>query len=431
MALKTVLFNIFLLLTGLFALFGIVLMKAQGISEFTYYSPLYIYTVALSIFQLSRLSGAIMFSQSKKYLKKRALELTPGKYEPKVSFVIPCKDEEDAIGNTVEKCFSAKYPSSKIEVIVINDGSTDGTIKVLRKMKQKYGKRLVVINWKKNRGKREGMGAGFKVATGEIVVQLDSDSYIEPSTFRNLIEPFRDPQIGGVCAHADPQNADTNWLTRAQAAYYFTAFRIQKAAESTFMTVFCLSGCSSAYRKSIIDPILDDWLKEQFLGLPLNWGDDRSLTNRVLREGYKTIYTDDVQAYTICPDKFKKFIKQQIRWKKGWFVNSVIASRFILKKDPFVALTYFFPLIAITILTPFMALRALIYYPIVTHRFPIFYVLGIFVVAILWTSYYRFLNRENKYWPYLFVWSGLNMIFLSYILVYALATIQNRKWGTR
>ena len=58
-------------------------------------------------------------------------------------------------------------------------------------------------------------------------------------------------------------------------------------------------------------------------------------------------------------------------------------------------------------------------------------VLGIFLVAVVMTCYYRFVARDNKYWPYVFVWSGVNLIFLSFILFYSLATIQNRKWGTR
>lgn len=209
------------------------------------------------------------------------------------------------------------------------------------------------------------------------------------------------------------------------------SFRILKAAESTFTTVFCCSGCSSAYRKSIILPILDQWLNEKFLGLPVTWGDDRALTNWVLRKNYKTIYTNEAKAYTICPDTFKKFIKQQIRWKKGWFVNSVFASKFILKIEPFVAITYFFPLIIITLITPFMAFRALIYNPIFRGISPWYYITGVFLIASLMTVYYRYVSKENKYWPYLFVWSGINMVFLSFILFYALATIQNRKWGTR
>ena len=78
-----------------------------------------------------------------------------------------------------------------------------------------------------------------------------------------------------------------------------------------------------------------------------------------------------------------------------------------------------------------MATRALIYNPIFKGIAPWYYIEGVFLVAFVMTCYYRYASRENKYWPYMFVWSGINMVFLSFILFYSLATIQNRKWGTR
>lgn len=421
--------QVILLILCVFLVFLILLVKSKTATEFFESPSVFFYSIFVTTFQLSRLIGAIMFNYS---LSKVTANTNKDSeiFEPSVSFVVPCKNEEASIGKTIDKCFSADYPKEKLEVIIINDGSTDGTINVLRAKEREYPA-LIVVDWKVNKGKRHGMVEGFKRAKGDIVVQLDSDSYIEPSTFRNLIEPFRNPEIGAICAHADPENADTNVLTKMQAAYYFMSFRILKAAESAFWTVFCCSGCSSAYRKSVVLPIMDTWLKETFLGLPITWGDDRALTNWVLKLGYHTIYTDRVRAFTIVPTTLKTFLKQQVRWKKGWFVNSIFASKFILKRNPFVALTYFFPLIIVTLATPFMAVRALIYNPLVKGISPLYYVMGVVLIASVMTVYYRYISYDNKYWPYLYAWSGINMIILSYILFYALATIQNRKWGTR
>lgn len=408
-------------------LLGIILLKGQGAGAFWAMPGLLLYTFFVTTFELSRILAAMLY----KPMLQSVVALAPTEpYEPTASFVIPCKNEEASIEHTIRMCFGAYYPGEKLEVIVVNDGSTDGTLPVLRRLQQEFP-RLTVVDWPVNRGKRQAMGEGFRLAIGEIVVQLDSDSYIDPITFPKLIEPFRNPRIGAVCAHADPQNAEENQLTRMQAAYYFVSFRILKAAESTFLAVFCCSGCSSAYRRSVVLPILDEWLQERFLGLPVTWGDDRALTNWVLRRDYKTIYTDEARAYTIVPNRLRKFLKQQVRWKKGWFVNSVFATRFILRKEPFVTLTYFFPLILVTLATPIMATKALIYNPLVRGISPFYYIFGVFLIACTVTIYYRWLSRGNRYWPYVFLWSALNMVILSFILFYALATIQNRKWGTR
>ena len=413
----------------MFSLALIIYVKSKTAELYISDPLIFGYATFVTMFQLSRVIAAFFHKKTNEEIVKNKSS-TKKAYEPDVSFVIPCKNEQESIAKTVDKCFAANYPKNKLEVIVINDGSTDNTGTILNKCRQIYGNHLIVVHWAQNRGKRHGMAEGFRLAKGEVIIQLDSDSYIVPETLPKMVQFFENPEIGAVCAHADPENADKNLLTKMQAAYYFVSFRILKAAESAFASVFCCSGCSSAYRRDIVMPILDEWLEEKFFGLPVTWGDDRALTNRVLKGGFRTVYTYEVRAYTIVPEKLKIFLKQQVRWKKGWFVNSIFASKFIYYRDPFVAFTYFYPLILVTLLTPFMALRALIINPI-RGVSPFYYIAGVILVAVIIVLYYRFLSRENKYWPYVFVWSGINMILLSFVLFYALATIQNRKWGTR
>ncbi len=424
----------FLLAIGLVLLLLLSLVKARTLFGSKEAIWLVSYTIFVTSFELSRVLGAALYRKSINNVMDHADLLISRRgehFEPKISFVIPCKNEGQEIANTITKCFEADYPADKFEVIVINDGSTDNTGQVIALQKKKYGDRLKVISWKKNRGKRQGMAAGFKLAKGEIIIQLDSDSYIEPSTFRNFIKPFAHEDIGAVCAHADPANADKNLLTKLQAGYYFMSFRILKSAESVLMSVFCCSGCSSAYRKSVVMPILDDWLNEKFLGSKVTWGDDRALTNWVIKRGFKTIYTDKAKAYTVVPERFNQFVKQQVRWKKSWIINAIFASKFIIKKRPFVAFIYFFPLIFVSLLTPIVAIRALIYDPIFTHQIAYYYLFGILLLTSIMVVFYRIVDKTNKYWPYLFGWAAINTIFLSYFMLYAAATIQNRKWGTR
>jgi hyaluronan synthase len=403
-------------------------IKSKTIADFISDPYVLGYTFFVTLFQMSRMASSLLYRTS----YRQAFPDTPhSKYFPTISFVIPCMNEEKAIFTTIENCFKAEYPPDRLEVIVINDGSTDNTLSEIMRAKHKYPS-LVVVDWEVNQGKRHGMAEGFRRAKGEIVIQLDSDSFIEPSTVREFVLPFQNPEIGAVSAHTDPLNPDENVLTKMQTAYYFMSFRILKAAESTFHTVFCCSGCASAYRKSIVLPVLDQWLGEKFLGLPVTWGDDRAITNHVIRLGYRTLYTDRVQAYTIVPNTFRQFFKQQVRWKKGWFVNSISASKFILKREPFVAITYFFPLIVVTLLTPFMAARAFLYTPIVNGvSATLYYVLGVLCITFLTMLLYRFFSPNNKYWPYLFLWATINMLVLSYLLFYALLTIQDRGWNTR
>lgn len=425
--------HIAILLCGALVLFLIILVKAKTTGDFSAEPYFFTYTIFVTTFELSRILSAMLYKSSFATLVAADASKSRNKgidYEPSVAFIIPCKNEERDIANTIRQSFMVDYPANKVEVIVVNDGSTDNTIEVLRAMKSAYPG-LRVFDWPKNQGKRWGMAAGFEVARSEIIIQLDSDSYMEPSTFRNLIEPFRNPNVGAVCANGVPTNADHNIITRMQTAYYFMSFNILKAAESTYDTVFCCSGCCSAYRKSAVMPVLYAWLEERFLGKPVTWGDDRALTSWLIKNGQKTVYNINAKAYTIVPSTWRQLFKQQLRWKKSWIINAVFTSKFIWKKRPFVAFFYYFPLVFISVLTPIMTFRALILAPLTKGVLPLYHVAGVTLVTLLMVVYYRFIDKNNKFWPYLFLWSFLNLFILSFMLVWAAIKIQDRGWGTR
>lgn len=391
------------------------------------------YTIFITLFMLSRIGGSFLYKNYREKMSiKHKVKLLLG-YEPSVSFVIPCKNEEKVIYNTMKKCFKSDYPSNKIEIIVINDGSDDNTLnEMLRFKKENPSLRLKIINFKKNRGKREGMYHGFKSAKGEIVIQVDSDSYPAKDSLRKIVAPFVDEKVGATVGHTTPSNKDKNVLTKMQMAYYFVSFRAMKSAESIFDMVFCCSGCFSAYRKSYVMPKLDKWVNEKFRNRKIIFGDDRALTNVILRQGYKTVYVDEAQAYTIVPDTFKKFIKQQIRWKKGWFINSVRIIPFVIKNDKFVAFTYLIPQIIIAFATPFIAFRALVLNPLFFGISPLIYITGIYLVSImLYVHYSLYQEGEGKYGKYILLWSTLNLTLLSYIILYAIYDLKNMSWGTR
>lgn len=421
-----------ILLTGVVFIFLITLLKSKTTSDFQAEPYFFSYAIFITVFELSRILSAMFYENSIESLAAEAVQNginNQESYEPKVAFVIPCKNEENDIGDSILQCYQIDYPREKMEVIVVNDGSTDKTALVLKEL-QKFYPSLKVIEWP-NQGKRWGMAAGFKVSTAEIIIQLDSDSCVDPKTFRELINPFQNPKVSAVCAHGVPKNANKNIITRMQTAYYFMSFRILKAAESTFNTVFCLSGCCSAYRKSAVMPIIYHWLSESFLGKPVTWGDDRALTSWLLKKGDVTIYNHKAIAYTIVPENWKQLFKQQLRWKKSWIINSIFTSKFIWKKQPFVSFFYYFPLVFISFLTPIMTFRALIYAPITKGILPLYHIAGVLLVTALMVVYYRYVDKKNKYWPYLFLWSVFNLFLFSFIIVWAAIKIQDRGWGTR
>jgi hyaluronan synthase len=353
-------------------------------------------------------------------------------YQPTVSFVVPAKNEEDNIAETIRRFGDVSYPLNKVEVIAINDGSTDNTYQEMLKIKKELETEkhipVTVVNWVENRGKREGMGEGVKRAKNDIVLFVDSDSFIEPDCVKHLVKYFVDARVGAVSGHTDVYNRDTNMLTRMQALRYYIAFKVYKAAESIFASVTCCPGCCSAYRRSYIIGFIDEWLNQQFLGGKCTFGDDRSLTNFTIRK-YEAVYSPRAKAYTVVPDTMRKYIKQQQRWKKSWIRETFIAMSFMWKKNP-VAATFFYLYAFLAFISPIVFIRAIIWYPIATHLWPVIYLLGLFLMLLLQGIYYHIETGYPKWISAIFI-SWISSVILIWQLPYAFFTIRDSRWGTR
>ena len=215
-----------------------------------------------------------------------------------------------------------------------------------------------VIDFPENRGKRAAMAAGIRASVAEVIVFVDSDSVVEPDALRRLVQPLADRRVGAVCGHADVLNLRESWLTRMQAVRYFVAFRVVKAAESVFNAVTCCSGCFSAYRREAILPRMEWWENQTFLGIESTFGDDRSLTNCVLRD-WRIVYEKDAVSHTIVPSTFRAFVKQQTRWKRSWTRESLLVGRFIWRKHP-VAAFFTYLSIILPLIAPAAAIRAIV-----------------------------------------------------------------------
>jgi len=353
------------------------------------------------------------------------------RYEPTITFVVPAKDEEDNIAETIRRFGAVEYPREKIEVIAINDGSTDGTLVEMQKATEAIRhsvRRIEVVDFKENRGKRQGMAEGVKRARHDVVIFVDSDSFIEPSAVRHLVKYFADPSVGAVSGHTDVWNRDTNLLTQMQAIRYYIAFKVYKAAESVFGTVTCCPGCCSAYRRSYVMAFVDEWLHQKFLGVECTYGDDRSLTNFMIRK-YRAVYSAEAKAHTVVPDVFGKYVRQQQRWKKSWIRETFIASGFMWKKNPLAALS-FYSYVFLAFTSPVVFFRAMVWYPAVHESWPIVYLIGLFLMLFLHGLFYR-IQVGARAWFLAIVSFWFHTVILMWQLPWAIVSLRDTRWGTR
>lgn len=405
----------------------ILLMRSESLIYFRFNKILYLYSIMAAIFLLSRYLFGSLY---------RPTPVDPD-YTPGVSIIIPCFNEEEWIERTIRCCVDQDYPVDKLEVIIVNDCSTDNSQAVILKMlaalyqeapRYLTRERIKYIEPKTNRGKREALALGARHATHELLVFVDSDSFLAHDAIRNLVQPFADPKVGGVSGRTDVANTFTNGVTKMQAVRYYIAFRIMKAAESYFDAVTCLSGPLACYRKSIVMEHMDEWLGQQFLGQRATFGDDRSLTNFVLRK-HRTVYQDTAICATIVPNTHEALLKQQMRWKRSWLRESIIAGRFMWKKEPFMSLFFYIGLLT-PVLAPVVVVYNLIYVPIAYGIFPLTFMMGLLLMSLM-MSFAQLFFRRSSIWLYGFLFCMYYEFVLLWQMPIAWFTFWKSTWGTR
>ena len=405
----------------------ILLMRAESVVYFKFNKYLYLYSIIAACFLLSRYLFGSMY---------KAVPIDVN-YTPGVSILIPCFNEEEWIQRTILSCINQDYPVDQLEVIVIDDCSNDKSVDKIKEIVQKLHdeteyydtkNRVRYIALKKNKGKREALAEGVMIAKHDLVVFVDSDSFLDPFAIRNLVQPFKDPKMGGVSGRTDVANTFTNWLTKMQSVRYYIAFRIMKAAEAYFDAVTCLSGPLACYKKSIILEHMDEWLNQKFLGQAATFGDDRSMTNFVLRN-HRTSYQDTATCATIVPKSYSVFLKQQMRWKRSWLRESILAGRFIWKKEPFMSVSFYMGLL-VPVAAPLIVIYNLLYVPLVYKVFPTTFLVGILMMSFLMSIAQMFL-RKSSTWVFGMIFCFFYEAVLLWQMPIAWVTFWKSTWGTR
>lgn len=406
----------------------VMMMRGESIIYFKYNWLLYSYSIIAALFLLTRYAFGALY---------RPVPINPD-FKPSVSIIIPCFNEERWIDRTIISCMNQDYPVDKLEVIVVDDCSSDRSVEVIERTIERLcaaendrmdiKNRVKCLVQPKNAGKRSALVRGVEEARGDFVVFVDSDSFLDPYAVLNLVQPFQDPKMGGVAGRCDVANTYTNSLTKMQSVRYYIAFRVMKASEALFDTVTCLSGPISCYRKSIVLEHKDDWLNQRFLGHKATFGDDRAMTNFVLSH-HRTFYQDTAVCSTIVPNKQRVFLKQQMRWKRSWLRESLMAGAFMWRKEPFAAVNFYIGLL-VPILAPVVVAYNLFYVPFTQHIFPTTFLVGLLLMSLM-MSIAQLFFRKSSTWYFGFLFCLYYEVILLWQMPVAWVTFWKSTWGTR
>ena len=263
-----------------------------------------------------------------------------------VSVLIPVAGEEPELFREVLSRIVAQQPD---EVLVVINGPEDPDLAAICAATDG-----ILWTWTPQAGKRNALRIAVERASGDIAVVVDSDTLWTPGTLRELVKPFRDPKVGGVSTRQRILQPRRSVLTRWADWLEAVRGEYSMPAMSVLGTIGCLPGRTIAIRMGILRAVMPEFLTARFLGIMLEVSDDRTLTNLVLKAGYRTAYQYTSLVYTDAPVTLGKLIRQQLRWARGSQYNTLRMLPWMIRHTPALALFYL-----ADIVIPFMLIATL------------------------------------------------------------------------
>ena len=274
------------------------------------------------------LSWSVWFIR--RFLSRHRYQPVVNDFRTTTSVVVPVYREDPHV---LERCLRTWLAEDPTEVILVVDDLDDALLDHLNNLKFD---RVTILPWR-HTGKRGALGAGVRIATGDLVVFADSDTEWRPGLLAAMQMPFVDPEIGGVGSRQHVYLPQTNIWRRVAYWMLNTRYLDYVPAMSRRGGVACLSGRTAAYRREVILPLMPALEHEIFLGRECIAGDDGRLTWLVLADGHKTVYQDTAQADSMFPADLQAFIRQRVRWSRNSYRCYLTAlSQGWLWRQPFI-----------------------------------------------------------------------------------------------
>ena len=259
----------------------------------------------LFVLALVSMLGLGLLNVSLALVRSRRVRQRLSDDQPTVAVLIAAWNEEMVISRTIEHVLASRYPVQR--VVVVDDGSTDGTAAMVRDIARREPR--VQLVRQDNAGKWAALNHGFDVVLEEIVVTIDADTLVTPTTVGHLVAAFHTTSVGAVAGVIKVGNYRRNLVTRWQALEYVTQIGVERAASALLRGVMVIPGACAAWRRSAVVAVggySDATLAE-----------DCDLTLTLQRSGWRVEQADEAVAWTEAPEMVDALLRQRVRWMFG------------------------------------------------------------------------------------------------------------------
>ena len=284
---------------------GTVLVVTQQVADHTV-AVLAVFLVVATVLTVVRLAVLVAFARvhRRRDLRRQARNFSADRsYLPDVSVVIPAYNEAAGISATVRSMAESDY-GGRLEIIVVDDGSSDGTAGIVRSLRIPF----VRVISQANTGKAGALNRGISEARSEILVLVDGDTIFEPATIGRLTAPMRAANVGAVSGNTKVGNR-TGLLGGWQHLEYVMGFNLDRRLFDLLGTIPTVPGAVGAFRRAALDAVggvSADTLAE-----------DTDLTMALCRSRWHVVYASDALAWTEAPASLHQLWRQRYRWSYG------------------------------------------------------------------------------------------------------------------
>ena len=369
------------------------------------------------------------------YFTYKPIESVSDELLPTCTVIVPAYNEGKLVWDTLMSLADSDFPAHKLEILAVDDGSKDDTWYWMQQAKIKLGDRLTIFQQPENKGKRHALHRGFELGMGEIFVTVDSDSIVKKDTLRNLVSPFVvDEKCGAVAGNVHVLNSKKAILPKMLNVSFVMSFEFMRSAESRLGSVLCTPGAAAAYRKTSVFACLDEWINQTFMGQPSDIGEDRAMTNMILKQGQHVLFQRNAYVLTNVPEEYTGLYKMFIRWSRSNVRENIAMAKYVFtdfrKESKFGARLLFVN----------QSLKIIMAYPFMIFMFvfiamhPILFLsstlLSILIVSTFPVLFYaKRYNLADSLWAYSY--SVFYTFSLFWITPYAIVTANKRGWLTR
>lgn len=370
-----------------------------------------------------------------RFLKYKPIHSVADEALPSITVIVPAFNEGRQVYDTLKSLVASDFPAEKLQLLAIDDGSEDDTWRWMQRAKAELGERVAIYQQPHNQGKRHALYRGFQLGSGEVFVTVDSDSIVKKDTLRNLVSPFAlQADCGAVAGNVRVLNDKKAAIPRMLKVSFVFSFEFIRSAQSTMGSVLCTPGALAAYRRQAVMTCLPEWINQQFMGQPSDIGEDRAMTNMILKQGYKVLFQRNAHVLTKLPEHYRGLYRMFIRWERSNVRENLMMSKFAFtnfrpgaKWGPRVLLANQW----LQMLTTYPVLLLMAYF-LLTH--PLLFLSSTLLSVLIFSSlpalfFARKYDSKEAVWAY--VYSLFYTFGLFWIAPYAMATAARRGWLTR